>query len=127
MNKSKIIVYLCCFIFSLFGFIGCSQTNNNQPNTASNVSPKSELIVSAAASLKDAMEGIKSLYLEENPNVVITYNFASSGSLQQQIEQGAPVDIFISAAAKQMDALQKKGLLLDDTRQDLLKNQIYIS
>ncbi len=126
MKKNKIIVYLCCFAFSLIGTIGCSQITNNQLSTSSSAAVKIELTVSAAASLKETMEAIKPLYLEEKNNVVITYNFASSGSLQQQIEQGAPVDIFISAAAKQMDALQKKGLLLDETRQDLLKNQIVL-
>ena len=126
MNKNKFIVYFCCFIFSLIGIIGCSQPTSNQLGNSSNAAPKSELIVSAAASLKNAMEAVKPLYLETNPNVVITYNFGSSGSLQQQIEQGAPVDIFISAATKQMDALQKKGLLLNDTRQDLLKNQMVL-
>ena len=56
----------------------------------------------------------------------ITYNFGSSGSLQQQIEQGAPVDVFFSAAAKQMDALQKNQLLLEDTRRNLLQNQVVL-
>jgi len=57
------------------------------------------------------MQEIKSLYQRRNPNVNITYNFGASGALQQQIEQGAPVDVFFSAATKQMDALQQKNLL----------------
>lgn len=84
------------------------------------------LTISAASSLKDAMEEIKEAYIKENPNVTITYNFDSSGSLQQQIEQGAEVDVFISAAEKQMDALKDKGLIIDETRKDFLENKIVL-
>jgi molybdate transport system substrate-binding protein len=85
-----------------------------------------ELNVSAAASLTDVLTAINNLYMEKNDYVTIVANFASSGILQQQIEQGAPADVFISAAAKQMDALQKGGLIINDTRQDLLKNKIVL-
>ncbi len=85
-----------------------------------------ELNVSAAASLTDALTAINKLYMEENDYVTIVANFASSGILQQQIEQGAPADVFISAAAKQMDALQTGGLIINDTRQDLLNNKIVL-
>lgn len=85
-----------------------------------------ELNVSAAASLTDALKTINDLYMQANKNVKITTNFASSGTLQTQIEQGAPVDVFISAAATQMDNLQKEGLLLNDTRKDLLNNKIVL-
>lgn len=84
------------------------------------------LTISAAASLREAMAEIQSLYRREQPNLTLTYNFGSSGSLQQQIEQGAPVDIFISAAPKQMDALEKKNLLLSDTRQNILSNEVVL-
>lgn len=90
------------------------------------VVPKSEITVSAAASLQDALEALKPLYSQEHPEVTLIYNFGSSGSLQQQIEQGAPIDVFLSAAPKQMNALQDKGLLLNETRQDFLKNQIVL-
>lgn len=85
----------------------------------------SPLTISAAASLKDAMAEIKQLYIQQQP-VTITYNFGASGSLQQQIAQGAPVDIFISAAATQMDALQEKGLIITDTRKNILSNQVVL-
>lgn len=84
------------------------------------------LLVSAAASLADAMQEIKTAYAKESSNVTITYNFGSSGSLQQQIEQGAEVDIFISAAAKQMDILNDKGMVLDETRKNLLGNKLVL-
>lgn len=85
-----------------------------------------ELNISAAASLTDVLTAINTLYMQENKNVTIVTNFASSGILQQQIEQGAPADVFISAAAKQMDALQSGGLIINDTRQDLLNNKIVL-
>jgi len=84
------------------------------------------LIVSAAISLKDALEEIKPIYQKIHQNVEIIYNFSSSGSLQQQIEQGAPVDVFISAANQPMDALESKKLLLGGTRQPLLTNQLVL-
>lgn len=85
-----------------------------------------ELTISAAASLKDALEEIKPIYQQKEPEVKLVYNLGSSGSLQQQIEQGAPVDIFISAAAKQMDALEANNLLLAGTRRNLLSNQMVL-
>jgi molybdate transport system substrate-binding protein len=84
------------------------------------------LTVSAAASLQDALKEIQPLYQQEQPTVEITFNFGSSGSLQQQIEQGALVDLFISAAAGQMNALQEKGLILTETRTDLVSNQLVL-
>lgn len=83
------------------------------------------LTISAAASLKDAMAEIQQLYTQQHP-VTIINNFGASGSLQQQIEQGAPVDIFICAAATQMDALQQKGLIITDTRKNILSNQVVL-
>jgi molybdate transport system substrate-binding protein len=85
-----------------------------------------ELIISAGAGLKETLEEIQVIYEQQNPQTKIVYNFGSSGSLQQQIEQGAPVDVFISAAPKQMDALQSKDLLLSGTRKDLLTNQMVL-
>jgi molybdate transport system substrate-binding protein len=85
-----------------------------------------ELNVSGAASLTDALKEINVLYMQENNSVTITANFASSGTLQQQIEQGAPVDVFISAASTQMNNLQDKDLILTDTRKDLLHNSVVL-
>ena len=101
--------------------VGCSQNTNVSNNTSNQ-----ELTVSAATSLKNAMEAVEPLYEKENTNVKLTYNFASSGSLQRQIEQGAPVDVFISASPKQMNALEEKGLLLESTRKNLLNNQMVL-
>ncbi|NWF62491.1 MAG: molybdate ABC transporter substrate-binding protein [Fischerella sp.] len=84
------------------------------------------LLVSAAASLKDVMEEIKTSYQQSQPNVNIRYNFGASGALLQQIQQGAPVDVFISAANKQMDTLERSGQLVPDTRSILAKNRLVL-
>ena len=107
-------------IFFLSLLVGCSTNNQVQSKVFSTV----KLTVSSAISLKDLLEEIKPVYQQEHPQVEIIYNFASSGSLQRQIEQGAPVDVFISAATDKMDALQKQDLLLPETRRDLFKNQM---
>ena len=83
-----------------------------------------ELNVSAASSLTGALAEINSIYALKNRDVTLTPNFASSGTLQTQIENGAPVDVFISAAATQMDNLQKKDLLVNETRKNLLNNKL---
>lgn len=85
-----------------------------------------ELIISAAASLTDTMNEMKGLYEKQYKNVKLTFNFGSSGALQQQIEQGAPADVFISAATKQMKALQDKKLIVDESCKDLLKNRLVL-
>ncbi len=120
-KRRQFLAFTVFCLSSLGVTAGCrsSLMGNNAENPT-------ELTVSAAASLKDVLEAIKPLYLKDNSKVNLTYNFASSGSLQQQIEQGAPVDIFISAAPKQMNALQEKELIQAETRQDLLKNQMVL-
>jgi len=85
-----------------------------------------ELNVSAASSLTDALKAINTLYMQENDYVTIVANFASSGTLQKQIEQGAPADVFFSAGAKQMNALQDENLILNETRQNLLTNKVVL-
>ncbi|MEQ9551612.1 MAG: molybdate ABC transporter substrate-binding protein [Coleofasciculus sp. G3-WIS-01] len=124
MKKRRVFSLMAGMVATFLIVVGCSQMTPPNPSATS---PESvELTVSAAASLQDAMKAIAPLYTQEQANVTITYNFGSSGSLQQQIEQGAPVDVFLSAAPKQMNALQEKDLLLTDTRKDLLKNSIVL-
>ena len=86
---------------------------------------KGEIIVSAAASLKNAFEELAPIY-EKQTGVRAAFNFAASGVLQQQIETGAPVDVFASAAQKQMDDLQKKGLIDEATRKDFTGNSLVL-
>ena len=96
------------------------------PNRLETSAKTVELTVSAAASLEDALEASTPDFHAAYPAIDISYNFGASGALQQQIEQGAPADIFFSAAAKQMDALAEKGLILKDSRQDVLTNSLVL-
>ncbi|HOP73471.1 MAG TPA: molybdate ABC transporter substrate-binding protein [Bacillota bacterium] len=87
---------------------------------------KVQLMISAAASLQVPLETIAALYQQDNPDVKLLLNFGSSGSLRQQIEQGAQVDIFFPAAAKDMDLVAEKQLVLSGTRKDLLRNSLVL-
>ncbi|MGO9516427.1 MAG: molybdate ABC transporter substrate-binding protein [Candidatus Korobacteraceae bacterium] len=93
---------------------------------ASHGSAQTKLTISAAASLKDALAEEETTYNQSHSNVDFENNFGSSGTLATQIDQGAPVDIFLSAAAKQMDELEAKGLVVAGTRRNLLKNALVL-
>jgi molybdate transport system substrate-binding protein len=87
---------------------------------------KTEILIAAAASLQNALEEIKPLYEGANPGVTLTFTFGASGSLQEQIEQGAPVDVFMSAALKQMSKLEEEGLILGGSKKELLENKVVL-
>lgn len=84
------------------------------------------LTVSAAISLKDALDELGPAYEQIHPGAKITFNYGGSGTLEHQIEQGAPVDIFVSAADKQMDALESQGLIVAGTRRVLVANELVL-
>ncbi len=108
---------ICSLLLVTFLILsGCSSANTN--------SPKGELLISAAASLTDALKDIQTLYETRVPDVRLTFNFGSSGALQQQIEQGAPADLFLSAAPKNMKALLDKQLI--ESSKTLLTNELVV-
>jgi molybdate transport system substrate-binding protein len=80
------------------------------------------LTVSVAASLQNAAAEVAAAYHDAN----VEFNFGASGALARQIVNGAPVDIFLSAAPKPMDDLAARGLILPGTRRDLLRNDIVL-
>ncbi len=84
------------------------------------------LTVSVAASLTDAVQEIEAAYHHEHPDVALRNNFGSSGTLAQEIEHGAPVDVFLSAAAKPMDDLEARGLIIEESRRNLLRNTLVL-
>ena len=97
----------------------------NSKETSAPVQPI-ELNVSAALGLKDALLAIQQEYEQQHPNIKIVFNFAAAGSLQKQIEQGAPADIFISASHQQVDALQAKGLIIRESQKNLVGNKLVL-
>ncbi len=85
-----------------------------------------EVYVFIAASLSNAMKEVAELYHASQPNVKITYNADSSGTLMTQIQEGAECDLFFSAAKKQMTTLTEGGLIEPDSSKDLLKNKVVL-
>jgi len=84
------------------------------------------LTISAAASLQETLGEVETLYRFGHTTVDFRNNFGSSGTLAREIEQGAPVDVFISAAAKPMDDLEGRGLITTGTRQNLVHNSLVL-
>ncbi len=113
--------------------VGCGKKDKKDKGADEKV----EIIIYAAASLTESLEQIAENYKKDHPNVTIVFNFDSSGTLKTQIEEGADCDLFISAAKKQMDALDKNAdaeknpdgndLIDSDTRIDLLENKVVLA
>ncbi|HLS20785.1 MAG TPA: molybdate ABC transporter substrate-binding protein [Bacillota bacterium] len=116
MLKRHLLLYTI-FIITVF-LTSCVHEENN-PNQVN-------LTVSAAISLSDVLMELKTLYEETNDNVEITYNFGGSGTLSQQIQQGAPVDIFISANEQWMETLQSEQLILEDSLTTVAMNELVL-
>ena len=79
-------------------------------SAATSTARAAEITVSSAASLKDALKEIGNVYQKARPQTQVNFNFGSSGVLQKQIEQGAPVDVFVAASDANMNALLKRDL-----------------
>jgi len=99
-------------------FTGCSK-GQEAPQLE-----KTTLNISAAASLKDVMAEIEENYENEFPQTDIVFNFAGSGALQAQIEEGAPADVFFSAGSKQIKVLDEKSLIKEGSIRTFLGNQL---
>jgi molybdate transport system substrate-binding protein len=85
-----------------------------------------EITLSVAISMKEAVETLGRQFTQARPGVMLRYNFGSSGELQKQIEAGAPVDLFISAAQRQMDELEQKGLIDLASRRVFARNVLTV-
>ena len=117
---------------------GCSGgADNSSDNTASDsassedsgsgeTAEETAIQVFIAASLNTVMTELADMYNEEHPEVKITYNPDSSGTLLTQIQEGYECDIFFSAAQKQMDDLEADGLMVEGTRADVVNNQVVV-
>jgi molybdate transport system substrate-binding protein len=116
----KSLMFRKCFICILLIIAGASAFS-----PIVSAQSKGEILVSAAISLKNAFEELGALY-EKQTGILVRFNMGASGLLQKQIESGAPVDVFASAADKQMDALQSQGLILQETRRNFAKNSLVL-
>lgn len=111
------------------GIVGCggsSDSKDTKEETKTDDAEETEIQVFIAASLNTVMTELAEEYNKEHPEVKITYNADSSGTLLTQIEEGYECDIFFSAAQKQMDQLEKDGLVVDKTRANVVNNQVVV-
>ena len=123
----KIIALLLALVLVAGLLTACGGTNDDKENGATideSCAYKCEIVVFAAASMTETLEEIAEHYKTVDPNVTLTFNFDSSGTLKTQIEESATCDLFISAAQKQMDALEEGGYIDAATRVDLLENKV---
>lgn len=121
---NKLNYYICILIVVIMMAVltGCGQRQNENSSSAKTV----ELTISAAASMTDALTEIQTAYEDKHPNMKLNFNFGASGALQQQIEQGAPADLFLSAAVKSMATLNEAGLIDTSQQVQLLENEIVV-
>ena len=139
MKRTPALLLCLCLVLCLFA--GCARTEPRPSAAPAAEAPAAEpveLIVFAAASMTETMNKIIEQYKTVAPNVTIVPNYDSSGTLKTQIQEGADCDIFISAAPKQMNALDKSrdadggnpdGLdfVLQGTRVNLLENKVALA
>lgn len=112
----------------LLSACGGSAASSQAASASSEASGESvQLTVFAAASLTETLNQIAEQYKTVAPNVELVFNFDSSGTLKTQIEEGADCDLFLSAAQKQMNALEEENLINADTRVDLLENKVVLA
>ena len=145
MNRQKIYIVFSVVLVALIILVVWRLKSGNNENTRldapfseasdmtsqdttvlENKKDKVLLQASFAASLSDVAKELSAQFEKENPNIQIQYNFGSSGKLQQQMEQQAPVDVFLSAGKKQIDELIQKGLVDKQDSMDLLENTLVL-
>ena len=140
----KKLVSLLLALSLVLALTACGQ-KDTAPDTTQTDDPQTEqaepveLIVFAAASMKETMTQIVEMYKSVAPEVTVTYNFDSSGTLLKQIKEGADCDLFISAAPTQMNALDGSligdteknpdglDLIVTDSRVNLLENKVTLA
>jgi molybdate transport system substrate-binding protein len=110
----------------LAGCEGQNQKESTNATPSTKVGEQTEIVVSAAASLQDALKAFAEHYRKLHPDIKLSFNYGASGALQRQIENGAPSDLFISAGQKQMDALIANKLIVPDTVVPLFANSLVV-
>ena len=133
LRKALACVTMCFMVLPLAG-CGTSQATETKENAEA---AEVTLNVFAAASMTETLTEIQEMYKEVAPNVTLVFNFDSSGTLKTQIQEGADCDVFISAAQKQMNQLDKDAdpevntesldYVLEGTRINLLENKVVLA
>ncbi len=132
--KKRVLAAMLAAVM-VFSMAGCSNSGNDsgessdtdaQAEDTGSGEEETEIQVFIAASLNTVMTELAEMYNEDHPNVKITYNADSSGTLLTQIQEGYECDIFFSAAQKQMDDLEADGLMVEGTRANVVNNQVVV-
>lgn len=130
MTKKRMMSMLLASVL-LFLLTGCAADGGGNADRAEKAekageAEETEIQVFIAASLNTVMAELSQIYGKTHPEVKITYNADSSGTLLTQIQEGYECDIFFPAAQKQMDELEKDGLVKEGTRADVVNNQLVV-
>ncbi|MHB1323940.1 MAG: molybdate ABC transporter substrate-binding protein [Coriobacteriia bacterium] len=120
MTSGNVIAGIAAAV-ALAAIVGCAEPEGD----AAIIDPV-ELHVSAATTLKRAVEELIPEFEAAHPGVTVVGNYAASGVLQKQIEEGAPVDVFLSAGPSQVNALIEQGLVFDEASTTLCGNDVAI-
>ena len=123
--KKRILAAVLAAVM-VFSLAGCAENKNESKDSKKESGKKTEIQVFIAASLNTVMTELAKEYQKDHPDVKITYNADSSGTLLTQIEEGYECDLFFSAAQKQMDQLEEDGLVVDGTRKNVVNNQVIV-
>lgn len=154
MKKNRVAAVMMAMMMTAGALAGCSSSSSSTATTAAETTAaettaaettaeettaeettaaetqaveEAEILVAAAASLKNAYEEkLIPMFEEQNPGITVKGTYDSSGKLQTQIEEGLEADVFMSAAVKQMNALNDEGMIISDTIVDLLENKIVL-
>lgn len=123
--KKRYLLFFSIMLL-LLALSGCTIQDDAKKKKQDVPEKKVELTISAAASLQDALKDITKSFKKEHSNVTINYNFGASGALQQQISQGAPVDLFFSAAEDKFNKLVQAGQIEKEKGANLVGNELVL-
>ena len=123
--KKKLLA-IALMLAMVFAFTACGGGSSEEAAEPEEQVETTTVNVFAAASLSAVMADFEASYEEAKPGVDIVVNADSSGALLTQIQEGAPCDVFFSAAQKQMDTLEEEGMVVEGTRTNVVNNQLVV-
>ena len=122
----KKLMAIALVLAMVFALAACGGGSGEAEEAAEETAEKTTVNVFAAASLSAVMADFEASYEAEHADVDIVVNADSSGALLTQIQEGAPCDVFFSAAQKQMDELDGAGMVVEGTRTNVVNNQLVV-